>query len=71
MDEKSNCMLVAIMLLMVPMGVSAEEIFEGNNGRIQVEISKYPLFINGQLIESENSLYPLLSYKDMLYFPMI
>jgi len=64
------CMLVAVMLLMVPMGVRAEEIFEGNNIRIQVEMSKYPLFINGQLIESENSLYPLLSYKDMLYFPM-
>ncbi|MBE7055278.1 MAG: hypothetical protein E7392_04095 [Ruminococcaceae bacterium] len=41
-----------------------------NTGRKKVLVPDYPFVINGTNIDFKNSLYPVISYNDITYFPM-
>lgn len=41
-----------------------------NTGRKKVLVPDYPFVINGTSIDFKNSLYPVISYNDITYFPM-
>lgn len=41
-----------------------------NTGRKKVIVPDYPFVINGTSINFKNSQYPVISYKDITYFPM-
>ncbi len=41
-----------------------------NTGRKKVLVPDYPFVINGTGIDFKNSLYPVISYNDITYFPM-
>ncbi len=41
-----------------------------NTGRKKVLVPDYPFVINGTSIDFKNSLYPVISYNDVTYFPM-
>lgn len=43
---------------------------ENSNGDIEVSIPKFKVRFNNILIDNEHNMYPLLSYKNITYFPM-
>ncbi|MBN2797481.1 MAG: phosphodiester glycosidase family protein [Clostridia bacterium] len=40
------------------------------NSAVTVKIADYPVYVNGILIDTEASQYPVLEYKNITYFPM-
>ncbi|TVY05436.1 hypothetical protein [Paenibacillus cremeus] len=60
----TGCLLLLILLLAVPVPTKAE------SATVKVTIPDYPVSVNGQLIDSRHSQYPLLVYKDITYVPL-
>lgn len=54
--------LVLVLLLLINGNVFATD--------VTVEIPEYDVRVNGELIDTEHSEYPILKYKNITYFPM-
>jgi len=42
----------------------------GENSEVSVEVPEFNVSLNGEVIDSDHSIYPIFVYKDLTYFPM-
>ena len=65
--KKAILSFFSIILLSITLGFSVNA--QANNN-VQITIPTFKVTLNGNVIDSVNSQYPLIIYSDITYFPM-
>ena len=65
--KKSIFSFLAIIVLCITLGFSVNA---QANDNVQITIPTFKVTLNGNVIDSVNSQYPLIIYNDITYFPM-
>jgi hypothetical protein len=67
MTLKKTTIFMVILVMFFSLGVSFSE---DNTENVDIEVITFSVNINGESIDNMHSDYPLISYKDITYFPM-
>ncbi|MCU6796890.1 hypothetical protein OB236_32665 [Paenibacillus sp. WQ 127069] len=61
--------LLTAVLFIVLLGQLPQQL-QAQSGQVQVTIPEFPITLDGVQIDQEHSAYPLITYKDITYFPL-